>query len=119
MSWTIELYETVSGNQLVADFIASLKPREQAKVARAFDLLEEFGPGIGRPWVERLSGGEGLWALRVPFGGQAFRFLFFKHGNVIVVVHGFSKKSAKIPLKELHTAIERMKDYKARRSGTK
>lgn len=119
MGGAVELYETASGNQLVADFIGSLKPREQAKIARALDLLEEFGPGIGRPWAKRLSGGEGLWALRVPFGGQALRFLFFKHGNVIVVVHGFSKKSAKIPLKELHTAIASMKNYKARRGGTK
>ena len=39
----IEFYETASRNQPITEFIKSLKPAEQAKIARALDLLEEFG----------------------------------------------------------------------------
>jgi phage-related protein len=101
----------------VAEFIASLKPDEQAKIVRAIDLLEEFGPQIGMPYVRHLSGG--LWELRVPFGGQSFRLLFFVEGNALVIVHAFSKKTPKTPLKELNTATTRMKDYKRRLGDTK
>lgn len=112
MPWEVELYETISGKQPVAEFIASLKPAERAKIARGIDLLEEFGPQIGMPYVRHL--GEGLWELRVPFGGQSFRLLFFVKGNILIVVHAFPKKTSRTPLKELNTAAVRIKDYKRR-----
>jgi len=117
MLWEIELYESASGNQPVADFIAALKPGEQAKIARAIDLLKEYGPSIGMPYVRHMA--DDLWELRVPFGGQAFRLLFFISGNTLVVVHAFSKKTSKAPQKELKTALARMKDYKQRTGGFK
>jgi phage-related protein len=114
MRWEVEFYESSSGRKPVAEFIMSLKPKEQAKIARAIDLLEEFGPQIGMPYVRHL--GDGLWELRVPFGGQTFRLLFFVEGNALIMVHAFSKKTPKTPLKELNTAIARIKDYR-RRTG--
>jgi len=117
MSWEVELYENVSGRKPVAEFIASLKPGEQAKIARAIDLLEEFGPQIGMPYIKHLGGG--LWELRVPFGGQSFRLLFFIKGNTMIMVNAFSKKTPKTPLKELSIATARMKDYKKRMGDSK
>lgn len=112
----IELYQTAPGNQPVAKFIAGLKPGEQAKIARSFDLLEEYGPEIGMPYVKHLPGTGGLWELRVPFGGQSLRPLFFIASNLLV--HAFFKKTPKVPPKEITTAINRMKDYQ-RRSGSR
>jgi hypothetical protein len=60
MPCEIELYQTASGNQPVTKFIAGLKPEEQAKIARSFDLLEEYGPEIGMPHVKYLPGTGGL-----------------------------------------------------------
>lgn len=78
MSWEIELYESTSGNQPVARFIAGLKPEEQAKIARSFDLLEEFGPEVGVPYVKHLSGTGGLWncAFRSAASRSGYCFLF-------------------------------------------
>ncbi|MCL6478220.1 MAG: type II toxin-antitoxin system RelE/ParE family toxin [Peptococcaceae bacterium] len=109
--WEIELYESASGRRPVETFILGLKPNEQAKIARSLDLLEEFGPQIGMPYVKRLEETEGLWELRVPFGGQSYRLLFFVHGSLLVITHAFSQKTSKIPRKEINTAISRMKDY--------
>ncbi|ACX52462.1 protein of unknown function DUF891 [Ammonifex degensii KC4] len=107
----IIFYETPSGRCPVADYIAGLDARTQAKVARALDLLEEHGPAIGMPHVRRLEGTEGIFELRVPFGGQAHRLLFFLDGEKIVVVHAFTKKSSKTPKNEIQTAVLRMDDY--------
>ncbi|NHM27783.1 type II toxin-antitoxin system RelE/ParE family toxin [Desulfofundulus sp. TPOSR] len=117
MRWEVEFYKSASGRKPAADFIVSLQPKEQAKIARAIDLLEEFGPQIGMPYVKHL--GDGLWELRVPFGGQTFRLLFFIEGNTLIMVHALSKKTPKTPLKELNTAIARMKDYKRRTGDNK
>lgn len=117
MPWEIELFESASGKQPVANFIATLKPDEQAKIARGIDLLKEYGPQIGMPYVRHMIGD--LWELRVPFGGQAFRLLFFIFGNTLVVAHAFSKKTSKTPQKELKTALTRMKDYKQRMGGVR
>lgn len=73
----IEFYEAASGNRPIEEFVRSLKPAGQAKIARAFDLLEEFGLKLGMPYVRPLPGTGGRWELRVPFGGQAYRILFF------------------------------------------
>ncbi|MBU0463923.1 MAG: type II toxin-antitoxin system RelE/ParE family toxin [Proteobacteria bacterium] len=39
------------------------------------------------------------------------RVLFTVDGNVIVLLHGFIKKSQKIPKNELKTALSRLKEY--------
>ncbi len=115
----IEFYETASRNQPITEFIKSLKPAEQAKIARALDLLEEFGTELGRPYVKILPGSGGLWELRVPFGGQAFRLVFLKEGNTAVIVHAFQKKTLKTPKSKLDTAIARMKDHQTRKGDSK
>ncbi|HID31264.1 MAG TPA: type II toxin-antitoxin system RelE/ParE family toxin, partial [Desulfobacterales bacterium] len=51
----------------------------------------------------------------VPFGGQAHRLLFFPDNGKVVLVHSYTKKSQKLPKKELKTAISRMKDYLRRK----
>jgi phage-related protein len=111
----ILLYETTSGNNPVANYIDGLDAKTNAKVARALDLLEEYGVAIGPPHVKPLPGTDRLWELRVPFGGQAYCLLFFPDGQKIVLLHGFTKKSQKLPGKELQTAISRMKEYLRRR----
>ena len=114
--WEIALYETPSGTCPAADFIAALDAKAQAKIARAIDLLEECGPALGMPHVKPLPDTGGLRELRVPFGGQAYRLLFFADGNSLVLAHGFIKKAQKLPRKEIEIAMSRMKDYLQRRN---
>ncbi len=112
----IVLYQKPNATYLVADFIAALNEKAQAKIARALDLLEECGPALGMPHVRPLPDTGSLRELRIPFGGQAYRLLFFADGNSLVLVHGFVKKTQKLLRKELQTAISRMKDYLQRRN---
>jgi len=104
--WEVIFYQNPSGDFPVEDFIGSLTAKEQAKVSRSIDLLEEFGLALGMPHVKKI--GVGMWELRVIFGGQIFRLLFttLDKGR-IVLLHGFVKKSDKIPLRELEVAKQR------------
>lgn len=110
----VTLYTSPSGRTPVADYIISLNPKSRAKVARALDLLEQYGSALGSPHVKPLKGTGGLYELRVPFGGQAYRLFFFPDGGDVVVVHAFTKKSEKTPKKELQIAISRMREYQER-----
>ena len=54
--------------------------------------------------------------MRVQVGGNIFRLLgFFDGDNLVVLNHGFQKKTQKTPPKEIKIAENRRKDYLARK----
>ncbi|MBI3335904.1 MAG: type II toxin-antitoxin system RelE/ParE family toxin [Candidatus Portnoybacteria bacterium] len=87
-------------------FIFSLEKPTIAKILRTIDLLEEFGHRLGLPHSKKIN--SSLFELRIR-GIQEVRILYTFHKNTIVLLHGFVKKSKKIPQKEIKTAIERQK----------
>jgi phage-related protein len=50
-----------------------------------------------------------LWEIRTSLHGRMARVLFTLEGNVMVLPHGFIKKSQQTPATELHIARQRMK----------
>ncbi len=94
----------------------SLPPKAQAKIARALDVLEEYGPAIGEPYIKSLAGHTGLSEVRVGLGLDAFRLFFFaaaeKH---LVIVHGIRKKTQRTPIRDIETAEQRRAAYVRRR----
>ena len=114
MSWEIVFYRAPSGKQPVVDFLRSLRPAERAKIGRTFDLVEQFGPRVGMPFVRHL--GSDIWEMRTPYAGQTFRVFFFIDSNNLVAIHAIIKKTTKTPGKDVEIAADRMKDY-LRRKG--
>lgn len=91
-------------NKITEDFISSLEPRTIAKVLRTIDLLERFGCKLGMPHSKRVR--DDIFELRIR-GDQEVRLLYvFFHGG-IVILHGFVKKSDRIPARELRVAMRR------------
>jgi phage-related protein len=89
----------------IEQFIASLEKSTIAKVLRTFNLLEMFGNQLGMPHSKKV--GDGLFELRIR-GIQEVRFLYtFQKEEIVIVLHGFVKKSQKIPSKELRLAQQR------------
>jgi len=81
---------------------------------RVIDLLEQFGPGLQRPHAAsiRLKRYSGLWELRISFSGDASRVLYFTFNDgSFVLLHGFIKKTEKLPKKELEIALSRKLDF--------
>lgn len=65
----------------------------------------QFGWPLGMPLVEKLE--PGLWEVRVDLPSGIARVLFTIHQDEAVLLHGFVKKSQKIPKDDLETARRR------------
>ena len=93
-------------NDSIEKFIKSLEKQTIAKVIHTIDLLEEFGHRLGLPHSKKVRGE--LFELRVR-GVQEIRILYTFHKSYIVLLHGFIKKSQKIPKKEINKALARLR----------
>lgn len=89
----------------VEKFILSLPKNTIAKVLRTIDLLEQFGHLLGMPHSKKIA--KNLFELRVR-GQQEVRIFYSFHENSAILLHGFVKKSQKIPTKELRQAIQKL-----------
>ena len=72
MAWEIE------GSEEFQEWFARLTAAERISVARKIDLLEQVGPGLGRPDADHLKGSRypNMKDLRVQHAGDAYRILF-------------------------------------------
>jgi len=114
--WEVILYTTENSNSPVGDFISSLPHKEEAKVFREIDLLQQKGIYLNFPHSSDIEGYKGLRELRIRFSSNNIRIIYFLHiKNTFVLLHGFRKKTQRLPKKELEIAIIRMKDYLKRR----
>ena len=86
-------------------FIKNLQKPTIAKVLRTIDLLEKFGPKLLRPHVKKVS--TRLFELRIS-GKQEIRIFYIFRNSQIFLLHGFIKKSQKIPKKEIKTAMQKL-----------
>jgi len=87
-------------------FIDSLPNNIGGRVDRGLRLLEEYGRLLAPPDSKKISGE--LFELRVRTIVQV-RLIYGFSGNMTLVVHGFVKKSSKIPLRELRLAHHRFR----------
>lgn len=112
--WEIEYFETANRRCPVRDFVDSLDARSKAKVARTLDLLEQFGVKLGMPFAKHIE--EDLWELRTRAGTNQYRIIYFLFtGGVFVLLHGFAKKSGRIPQHDMRTAKDRRAEFLKRR----
>ena len=103
--WRIECYLDSRGNNPVEEFIGTLPVGERASLRARIDFLAEVGNRAREPLSKSLGGG--LFELRV----KACRIFYcFKPAGVIVLLHGFFKKSQKTPRREMEIAQKRMEE---------
>ena len=113
--WKIKVYESLTGDKPVEEFIKSLDEKAQLKISRTLDLLEVFGLEGAYPHVKKLTG-TSLWELRI-LGSDSIRILYITiTGKIFLLLHSFKKKSQKIPPKEITIAEKRLNEYQSRKS---
>ncbi|MBM3707023.1 MAG: type II toxin-antitoxin system RelE/ParE family toxin [Actinobacteria bacterium] len=118
--WNVILYTTDKGGNPVGDFIKSLSKKEEAKVLREVDLLQQKGIYLNFPHSSDIDGYKGLRELRIRFSSSNIRIFYFLHiKNTFILLHGFRKKTKRILKKELEIAIARMNDYLKRMGDLK
>ncbi len=111
----IIFYRTESGGCPIEEFLNALTFQQAQKVAWVLQLIEELDV-VPVQYFKKLVNTDGVWEIRVPFGGNIFRLLgFLEVGNVIILTHGFQKKTQETPKKEIKLAENRKKEYLNRR----
>jgi phage-related protein/DNA-binding XRE family transcriptional regulator len=84
------------------DFYEEQSIDVQKKFDWTLDLIREFRL-VPEQYLSSLEGAPGLYEVRVTFGGRIFRvFCIFEEGNLIVLFHGFEKKTQKTPPEKLN-----------------
>ena len=112
-AWELEFYETAAGNSPVLEFLHELSDDDSARMAREFTLLQDYGIRLGMPHVRRLEGSD-LWELRTR-GRLHHRILYVAvSGRRMLLLHGFTKKTDRTPVREIETAKARLADYRER-----
>jgi phage-related protein len=109
-------YTTTTGENPTANFIESLSARQKTKVIRILTYIERYGLVTAIPHVKKLTGTP-LWEIRILGQGNIRIFYVTIERDVIIVLHGFIKKSQKTPLKEIKTAINRLANWSIRTKG--
>jgi phage-related protein len=110
--WKVEFYKVPSGNSPVLEWFKSQEPKVKAKFGRIFDLLQEQGIAVGKPYVAPFA--DKLYEIRIEQDTNIYRTLYFTYtGKRFILLHGFQKKTQKTPKKELDLAQERMNAFLA------
>ncbi len=91
---------------VVQEFIDKLDDATQSKILKCIRLLREFGSNINPLCSKKV--GRNLYELRA-LGKINVRVFYCFDKNSAVVIHGFIKKSNKIPKVELMLAKQRQK----------
>ncbi len=104
MSWKIEFFSDRVEEQTLAFPKGIL-----ADFLRVVELIEEFGPAIGKPHTAPLS--KGLFEIRAKGREGIGRSIFCSvRDRKLIILHSFIKKSQKIPQKEMDKALKRMRE---------
>ena len=117
MDYDVEFYRKENRDVPVMEFLLSLRPKMRAKAYSEIELLKKHGPALREPYVKPVKGSKnkGIYELRIRFSSDICRIFYFSfEQNTFVLLHGFVKKSSKIPERELERARKYKADYERR-----
>lgn len=67
---------------------------------------------VPETYLKHIKNTDGLYEIRVQLGSDIFRiFCFFDQGQLVVLAHGFQKKTQKTPKKEIELALKIKTEY--------
>ena len=103
---TVHFFRTQLDNEPVREWLKSLPAAERKTIGEEIRTVQ-FGWPLGMPLVRKLD--VELWEVRVRLKDRIARVLFTIEASEAILLHGFIKKSQKIPDEELGTAVRRKK----------
>ncbi len=84
-------------------FMKTLSEKEQEKIQYGLLLLKTQGR-LPKKFVRLVR--DAIYELRTEYAGNIYRvFFIFDEGNIVVLFHGFQKKTQKTPQEEIRKAI--------------
>ena len=103
----VRFYATSQGREPVREWLKSLPPAARKTIGEDIKTVQ-FGWPLGMPLVRKMDAG--VWEVRSTIEAGIVRVLFTTHGPVMVLLHGFIKKSGKTPIKDMALAKQRAKE---------
>ncbi len=105
----VVFYKEDDGSIPVHNWFAGPPAKVQDKCLLRLECLENQGHQLPRPIADYLR--DGIYELRVGFGGVNYRMLYFFHGRVVAVVsHGLAKER-RVPPGEIDSAVRRREKF--------
>jgi phage-related protein len=105
----VVFFRTEGGNEPVLDWLRDLGPVDRKTIGEDLRTVQ-LGWPIGMPVCRPL--GDGLYEVRSNITDKRIaRLLFFQHGQSLVVVEGFIKKTQATPKEVLDSARRRKSEY--------
>jgi len=101
---SVDFFRSGSGNEPVREWLKSLS-REERKIIGEDIKTVQFGWPLGMPLVRKLD--KSLWEVRSRLPDRIARVIFTTGKSRMVLLHGFIKKSQKIPQEDLQLAKTR------------
>jgi phage-related protein len=101
----VVFYRTETGKEPVREWLKSLS-REDRKIIGEDIKTVQFGWPLGMPLIRKLD--RGLWEVRSSLSNRIARTIFTVDEGVMVLLHGFIKKSQKTPTRDLELAKRRL-----------
>ena len=101
----VVFFRSEAGSEPVRDWLLDQR-REDRKVIGSDIKTAQYGWLLGMPLIRKRD--PGLWEVRSHIGSGIARVMFTVDGDVMVLLHGFVKKSTKAPTAELKTARQRL-----------
>ena len=106
MSWKVTFFD-----EKVESDTYSFPAGILANFLHIAEMIEEFGPNIGKPYTAPM--GSGLFEIRAKGKEGIGRALFcLEKDKEIIILHSFTKKTQKTPKREIDKARRRMKELK-------
>jgi len=104
----VVFFRTGSGAEPVRKWLKALPDEHKKAIGRDVKTIQ-IGWPIGMPLVEKIE--PGLWEVRTNLMSGIARVLFTVDRDLMILLHGFIKKTRKIPQNELNTAKRRLRQY--------
>ena len=110
--FNIYFYKTASGKETVLSFINSFDEDTKVKIRNGIRLLGGYGLLLmNTPWMKKVYKDPSIYELRIRSKVEVRLLFFLVKPNNFVFVHGFVKKTNKLPKQDLQLAIKRCKEF--------
>lgn len=104
----VVFFRADSGTEPVRKWLKSLSGSHKKSIGEDIKTVQFSWP-LGMPLVRKIE--RCLWEVRTKVPNGIARTLFTVDGNMMILLHGFIKKTQKISQKELQIVRSRLKQY--------
>ena len=105
----VRFYRTGAGREPVREWLLGLRQEDKKAIGEDIKTVQ-FGWPLGMPLVEKLE--RDIWEVRTDLEQRISRVLFTVHRGMIVLLHGFIKKTPKTPPQDLALARRRLRELR-------